>query len=95
MRRLSSVCQLANAHSNGDAERDERRERKRPKRHIGGGIRQVPRVACNEVQEPARPRRRSHDGIYGGEDQPVAPILEDGADTAQQAHGRVIQVQKV
>lgn len=52
----------------------------------------MPRIARKEEQQPTRPRRRGHDGIYGGEDQPVAPILEDGADTAQQAHGRVIQV---
>lgn len=89
------MCQLANAHSNGNAERDERRERKRPKRHIGGGIRQVPRVSRKEEQQPAHPRWRGHDEVDDAEDQPVAPILEDGADTAQQAHGRVIQVQKV
>lgn len=55
----------------------------------------MPRIARDEEQQPARPRRRGHDGVYGGEDEPVARIFERRADIAQQAHGRVIQVQKV
>ena len=89
------MYQLPNTHSNGNAERDERRERKRPERHIGGGIGQMPRVTRDEEQQPARPHRRGHDRVHGGEDEPVAPIFERRADIAQQAHGRVIQVQKV
>ena len=70
------MYQLPNTHSNGNAERDERRERKRPERHIGGGIGQMPRVTRDEEQQPARPRRRGHDRVHGGEDEPVAPIFE-------------------
>ena len=88
------MYQLPNTHSNGNAERDERRERQRPKRHVCGGIGQMPRIARDEEQQPARPCRRGHDGVYGGEDEPVTPILEDGADIAQQAHGCVIRIQK-
>ena len=55
----------------------------------------MPRIPRKEEQQPARPRRRGHDGVYGGEDEPVACIFERRADIAQQAHGRVIQVQKV
>ena len=89
------MYQLPNTHSNDNAERDERRERKRPKSHVSGGIRQVPRISRKEEQQPTRPRRRGHDRVHGGEDEPVAPIFERRTDAAQQAHGCVIQVQKV
>ena len=76
-----------------DTERYQRRKRQSPKRHICGGIRHVPRVACNEVQEPPRPHRRCHDGIHDSEDEPIPPIFQRGADILDEPDRPIIQPQ--
>lgn len=89
------MYELANTKSNGNAERNERGARKRPKRHIGGRVAKVPRVPGQKVQQPAHPGGRRHDEVDAAENQPVAPIFEDGAEPAQEAQRLVIQVEKV
>lgn len=74
------MYQLPNAQCNGDAERNERRQRERPKRHIGGRIGQMPRVSRDEVQEPPQPRRAGEDEVHPAEDEPVAPVFQDGSE---------------
>ena len=89
------MYQLPNAQCNGDAERNERRQRKRPKRHISGRIGQMPRVARDKVQEPSQPRRAGEDEVHPAEDEPVAPVFQDGSEPTHKAQGIVIQVEKV
>ena len=93
--RLFSMYQFANAQCNGDAERDERRQGERPKRHISGRIGQMPRVARDEEQEPTRPRRTGEDEVHPAEDEPVAPIFQHGSEPTHKAQGILKQFRQV